>query len=108
MLWGIIHGDNIPSTRLQILNTEENTNMGLLWAIIIGGIIGWIASLIIGRDIPGGILGNIIGGFIGAWLGSLILGDWGPAIAGFYLVPAIIGAIIVILIISVLSKSFRR
>lgn len=51
--------------------------MGFLWSLIIGGIIGWLAGLITGKDIPGGVIGNIIAGFVGAWLGSLILGDWG-------------------------------
>ncbi|PEJ35907.1 GlsB/YeaQ/YmgE family stress response membrane protein [Peribacillus butanolivorans] len=74
--------------------------MGFIWALIIGGIIDWIASLIAGRDIPGGIIGNIIAGFIGAWLGSLILGSWGPEVGGFFIIPAIIGAIILVFIIS--------
>ncbi|HAL00005.1 MAG TPA: GlsB/YeaQ/YmgE family stress response membrane protein, partial [Exiguobacterium sp.] len=25
--------------------------MGFLWALIVGGLIGWIASLIIGKDV---------------------------------------------------------
>ena len=33
---------------------------GLIGMIIVGGIIGWIAGLILGKDVPGGILGNII------------------------------------------------
>jgi uncharacterized membrane protein YeaQ/YmgE (transglycosylase-associated protein family) len=49
----------------------------MFWSLIIGGIIGWVASLITGRDIPGGIIGNVIAGFIGAWLGTLIFGNWG-------------------------------
>ena len=67
--------------------------MGIIWALIVGGIIGWLAGLIIGRDVPGGIIGNIIAGFIGAWVGSLILGEWGPEAGGFYIIPALIGAI---------------
>jgi len=53
--------------------------MEILWMLIVGGIIGWLAGLITGRDVPGGIIGNIIAGFIGAWLGGLILGDWGTS-----------------------------
>ncbi|MBM6617815.1 GlsB/YeaQ/YmgE family stress response membrane protein [Bacillus suaedaesalsae] len=74
--------------------------MSFLWSLIVGGIIGWIASLITGRDIPGGIIGNIIAGFIGAWLGSLIFGDLGPEIGGFEILPAIIGSILLVLIVS--------
>ncbi|MBD7937918.1 MULTISPECIES: GlsB/YeaQ/YmgE family stress response membrane protein [Cytobacillus] len=79
-----------------------------LWSLIIGGLIGWVASLIAGRDIPGGVIGNIIAGFIGAWLGSLILGDWGPVIADFAIIPAIIGAIVLAFVVSFIMRSMRK
>ncbi|MBP2000896.1 putative membrane protein YeaQ/YmgE (transglycosylase-associated protein family) [Paenibacillus shirakamiensis] len=82
--------------------------MGFLWSLIIGGIIGWLAGLVMGRDIPGGVIGNIIAGFIGAWLGSLILGNWGPVIGDFYFIPALIGAVVLIFIVSLLLRSFGR
>lgn len=82
--------------------------MGFLWSLIIGGIIGWLAGLIMGRDIPGGVIGNIIAGFIGAWLGSLILGNWGPEIGDFYIVPALIGAVVLVFIVSLVLRSFGR
>ncbi|NHM31834.1 GlsB/YeaQ/YmgE family stress response membrane protein [Neobacillus terrae] len=82
--------------------------MGFLWALIIGGIIGWLAGIIIGRDIPGGVIGNIIAGFVGAWLGGLLLGDWGPHVADFAIIPAIIGAVILVFLLSLIMKGFRR
>ncbi|MEH7413777.1 GlsB/YeaQ/YmgE family stress response membrane protein [Neobacillus drentensis] len=82
--------------------------MGFIWSLIIGGIIGWLAGLILGRDIPGGIIGNIIAGFIGAWLGSLILGGWGPVIGGFYILPALIGAIVLVFVLSLILKGMRK
>jgi uncharacterized membrane protein YeaQ/YmgE (transglycosylase-associated protein family) len=82
--------------------------MGFIWSLIIGGIIGWLAGLILGRDIPGGVIGNIIGGFIGAWLGSLLLGGWGPVIGGFYIIPALIGAIVLVFIVSLIFRSVKR
>ena len=82
--------------------------MGFIWSLIIGGILGWIASLITGRDIPGGVFGNIIAGIIGAWLGTLILGQWVPVMGGFYIVPALIGAIVLILVVSFVMRSMRR
>ncbi|MDY0405287.1 GlsB/YeaQ/YmgE family stress response membrane protein [Virgibacillus sp. 179-BFC.A HS] len=81
--------------------------MGFIWSIIIGGILGWLASLIVGRDVPGGVIGNIIAGFIGAWLGSALLGKWGPVIGGFHIIPALIGAIVLIFIVSVILRSMR-
>lgn len=76
--------------------------------LIIGGIIGWLAGLIPGRDVPGGIIGNIIAGFIGAWLGGLILGDWGPVVGGFAIIPAVIGSIILVLVISFILRKMGQ
>jgi uncharacterized membrane protein YeaQ/YmgE (transglycosylase-associated protein family) len=80
----------------------------MFWSLIIGGIIGWVASLITGRDIPGGIIGNVIAGFIGAWLGTLIFGNWGPEVGGFEVIPAIIGSIILVLIVSFIMRRVRN
>lgn len=81
--------------------------MELIWMLIVGGIIGWLGSLILGRDMPGGIIGNIIAGFVGAWLGTAILGPIGPETEGFYIVPALLGAIIVVFIVSIIMRNTR-
>ncbi|MBY7147523.1 GlsB/YeaQ/YmgE family stress response membrane protein, partial [Levilactobacillus brevis] len=39
-------------------------------------------------------------GLIGSWLGQSLLGTWGPSLAGMALVPSILGAIILVLIVS--------
>ncbi|KRG09704.1 membrane protein [Lederbergia galactosidilytica] len=83
--------------------------MSFLLYLIIGGIIGWIASLILGRNIPGGIIGNIIAGIIGAWIGGALLGDWGPQVAGMAIVPALIGSLILVFIMSlILGELYLR
>ncbi|SUK31343.1 transglycosylase associated family protein [Staphylococcus aureus] len=46
---------------------------GFIGMLIVGGLIGWAAGAIMGKDIPGGILGNIIAGIIGSWLGGNII-----------------------------------
>ena len=50
--------------------------MAWIIAIIVGGIIGWLASLVMNRDASMGIFWNIIvgivGSFIGKFIGSLI------------------------------------
>lgn len=81
--------------------------MEIILGLIVGGIIGWVASLIVGLDTPGGIIGNIIVGYIGLWLGGLLLGNWGPVFVGFYILPALIGAIILLFIVSALMKMRR-
>lgn len=82
--------------------------MSLLWTLIVGGVIGWFAGLLIGRDIPGGIIGNIIAGIVGSWLGTSLLGSWGPEIAGFALIPAILGSIILIAVVSAVLRGMRK
>ena len=82
--------------------------MSFLWMLIVGGIIGWLAGLIMGRDIPGGVIGNIIAGIIGSWLGGVLLGSWGPKISDFYLFPSLIGAIVLIFIVSLVLRSTNK
>lgn len=79
-----------------------------IWVIIIGGIIGVIASMIVNRNMPLGWIGNVIGGLLGAWLGESLLGTWGPNVAGMAIFPAIIGALIVVILISWAFRSFHH
>ncbi|MFD1393278.1 GlsB/YeaQ/YmgE family stress response membrane protein [Lacticaseibacillus jixianensis] len=80
----------------------------LIWVLIIGAVIGAIGSMIVGRDMPGGWIGNIIGGLVGAWVGSSLLGGWGPNVAGMAIIPAIVGAIIVVFVVSLLIGTMGK
>ncbi|AVQ36750.1 GlsB/YeaQ/YmgE family stress response membrane protein [Staphylococcus kloosii] len=82
--------------------------MGFIIMIIVGGLIGWLAGAILGKDIPGGILGNIIAGLIGSFIGGKLLGTWGPVLGGVPIIPALIGAIVLILIVSFILKALRK
>jgi uncharacterized membrane protein YeaQ/YmgE (transglycosylase-associated protein family) len=83
----------------------------LAW-IIIGGIAGWLASLLvrgggmgIGMDIVVGIIGGIIGGFILDILGV------GGGFTGFNfisLITAFIGAVILLLIVRLFTRGGAR
>lgn len=74
----------------------------ILW-IIFGGLVGWIASMIMNTDESQGILGNIITGIVGAFLGgglSTLFG--GPGVTGFNLasiIVAIVGAVILLYLV---------
>lgn len=85
----------------------------ILW-LIVGGIVGWLASLIMRTDGQQGILLNviigIIGGFIGGWLISPLLG-MGTVNDGFRigsLIMALVGAVILIAIVKLFSRSPPR
>ncbi len=82
----------------------------MLYAIIIGGIAGWLAGLII-KGSGSGILVNIILGIVGAFVSNLIFSNAGSAVLGlqggtvaFDLVTSTIGAIIVLVIAGILSR----
>lgn len=81
--------------------------MSFIWSLIIGGLIGWAAGAITGKGVPFGIIGNIIAGFIGANIGTWLLGSMGPSIGGFAIFPALIGAIILVLIVSLVLRAFK-
>ncbi|MGO4937563.1 GlsB/YeaQ/YmgE family stress response membrane protein [Fundicoccus sp. Sow4_H7] len=81
--------------------------MGWLWSLIVGGVIGWLAGVVMGRDIPGGVIGNIVAGLIGSWVGGLLFPDFGPIVGGFAIVPALIGAIILIAVVSFILRRSR-
>jgi uncharacterized membrane protein YeaQ/YmgE (transglycosylase-associated protein family) len=44
----------------------------ILW-LIIGGLIGWIASMVMRTDAQQGVILNILVGIVGAFLGGLLL-----------------------------------
>ena len=81
---------------------------GFIIMLIVGGLIGWIAGGIVGKDIPGGILGNIIAGIVGSALGSCILGDWGWHLGGIAIFPALIGTIILVALASFILGKLRK
>lgn len=58
-----------------------------------------------GQRYYGGIIGNIIAGVLGSWLGGMLLGSWGPKISDFYVFPSLIGAIVLIFIVSLILRS---
>ena len=82
--------------------------MNFIWSLIVGGILGALAGSFLGKDVPGGIIGNIIAGFIGSWLGTMLFGAWGPEIGGFFIVPALVGAVILIFIVSLVMKNMKK
>ena len=47
--------------------------IGLIGWIIGGGIVGWLASMITGRNAQQGLIGNILAGIIGVLLLVLLL-----------------------------------
>lgn len=82
--------------------------METLWTLLVGGIIGAFAGYLTSRDLPMGWIGNIIAGLIGSWLGQSLLGSWGPIVAGMALLPSILGAVILVLLTSLVFSGMKK
>jgi uncharacterized membrane protein YeaQ/YmgE (transglycosylase-associated protein family) len=83
--------------------------MGILAWIIFGGLAGWVASLITGRNERMGCITNIIVGIVGAFLGGFLwqLLGGGPVNFNFDLssfIVAVIGAVVLLLIVGLFSR----
>lgn len=82
---------------------------GILVMIIVGGIAGWLASMVMARDASMGILLNIVVGIIGGFLGGFLLGELIPGDGWIhYLITAFIGAVILLLIANLIQRKRPR
>ncbi len=81
----------------------------IIW-LIVGGIIGWLASIVMRTDAQQGLLLNIIVGIVGAFLGGILFGlltgrgtrfDWN--IGSF--VVAVIGAVVLLFILRLVRRA---
>ena len=66
----------------------------------VGGLIGFIAGGITRKGGAMGIIANIIAGLLGSYVGQALFGTWGPNLAGMAIVPSVLGAVIVIAVVS--------
>jgi uncharacterized membrane protein YeaQ/YmgE (transglycosylase-associated protein family) len=84
--------------------------MGILVWLIVGGVVGWLASIVMRTDAQQGILLNVIVGIVGALLAGFIVSpllgigtiNEGISIATFLV--SLVGAIILLAIVNL----FRR
>ena len=86
--------------------------MGWIATIILGGIAGWLASMVMSRDASMGIFWNIIVGVIGGLIGSAIGNVTGflTTNAGWvmYLITAFIGAIVLLAVANMVQRGRVR
>ena len=88
--------------------------MGIILWLIVGGIIGWLASMIMRTDAQQGIILNVIVGIIGAIIGNLLAGPLfglDTTIQTFNLpgfLVAIVGAIILLAIANLVQRGRVR
>ena len=89
--------------------------MGLILWLVIGGVVGWLASIVMKRDGSQGIFLNIVVGIIGALLGGFLLaplfgtgtinqGDF--SLSG--LLVSLAGAIILLFVVNLIRRRSPR
>ena len=79
--------------------------------IVIGGVLGWLASIVMRRDAQQGILLNIVVGIVGAILGGLLLSGLiggRPITEGSFdirsLLTSFLGAVILLAIVNLFTR----
>ena len=75
--------------------------MGFITALIIGGIVGWLASMVMKTNAQMGLIANIIVGIVGSMVGFWVAGLFGLAAMGGIVrfIVAIAGAALLIFIL---------
>lgn len=81
--------------------------MTLIIFLIVGGIIGWLASIVMRTDGQQGIILNIVVGIIGSFIGGVL---FGPTIGGglYGWLSAFLGAVILLAIINLVRRGAVR
>jgi uncharacterized membrane protein YeaQ/YmgE (transglycosylase-associated protein family) len=79
--------------------------MGWLITLIIGGVVGWLASIVMKTNAQMGMIANILVGIVGSSLGYWLAGVLGIAASGGVLgfLVAIAGAALLIFILRALG-----
>ena len=82
----------------------------LMW-IIVGGIIGWVASMVMRTDAQQGTLLNIVVGIVGAFLAGLVLTPLfgiDTINSGNFSLPALLVSLLGAIILLAIVNLFRR
>ena len=87
--------------------------MGWIIAIIVGGVAGWLASMVMGRNASMGIIWNVVAGCVGSVVGNLIANQFGivGSVQEFSLtglIVACVGAVIVLAIMNLVQRGRVR
>ena len=89
------------------------TLTGILIAIVIGGVAGWLASKLLNRDAEQGIGLNIIVGIIGSLVGNFVLAAFGGGdkVTTFSLesfLTALLGSVILLALVNLFTRGRVR
>jgi uncharacterized membrane protein YeaQ/YmgE (transglycosylase-associated protein family) len=93
----------------------KETSMNVIVWLVVGGLIGWLASLFMGTDARQGILLNVVVGIVGAVLGGWLLGGLvgaGSINQGDFSMPGLLvsflGAVILLILVRFVRSGALR
>jgi uncharacterized membrane protein YeaQ/YmgE (transglycosylase-associated protein family) len=101
-------GRGLPSTTRR--SRQKESDMSFIIWLIVGGIVGWLASLVMRTDGQQGILLNVVVGIVGSFLGGWLIsplvgvGNLSQGISIGSIIVSLVGAIILLAIVNL----FRR
>lgn len=88
--------------------------MWLIILLVVGGIIGWLASIVMRTDAQQGIVLNVVVGIVGALLGGFLLtpfiggGSITEGITAGSLIVSFLGAVILLAIVNLIRRGTAR
>ncbi|WP_033920758.1 GlsB/YeaQ/YmgE family stress response membrane protein [Sphingomonas sp. 37zxx] len=84
--------------------------MGFIIWLIVGGVVGWLASLVMRTDAQQGVLLNIVVGIVGAFIAGLIFnnGSINEGITMTTFLTSLVGAIILLAIVNLVRRGRVR
>ena len=87
--------------------------MSFIIFIIMGGVIGWLASMVMNRDAQMGIFLNIVVGIVGSFIGNGVFSFLGGGSIGNItdwraLVSAFVGAVVLLGILNLIQRGRVR
>ncbi len=89
--------------------------MGLILLLVIGGILGWLASMVMRTDAQQGIILNVVVGIVGSFLAAFLISPLlgvPPITSGAISIPTLlvsfVGAIVLLAIVNMVRRGAVR
>jgi uncharacterized membrane protein YeaQ/YmgE (transglycosylase-associated protein family) len=89
--------------------------MTLIFVLIVGGIIGWLASIVMRTDAQQGVLLNVVVGIVGALIAGVVITPLiggAPITSGTFdimsLIASFLGAVVLLAIINLFRRGSVR
>lgn len=88
-------------------------NMGIIIWLVIGGLVGWVASMIMGSDARQGVILNVVVGIVGAMIGGWLIGPLlgvgsiNDGISIMSIIVSLVGAVLLLAVLSLFQGKTR-